>query len=148
MVETVRKRDVWEIFEAVEKAKGRTQKIKVLKTYQNEMYLRDVLQGTFDPNIQWNLPDGTPPYTPGNDGAPPPNSLMKLHMNFKFFIKGLAVSEDLPPVKRERMFIDMLESIHPKDAAILVSMVNKKKPEFDGLTEKLVKEALPDLIPN
>jgi len=148
VVETVRKRDVWEVFQAVEDAKGRQNKINTLRKHQDDMHVRDVLQGTFDPNIKWNLPAGTPPYTPASDGAPPPNSLMKLHMNFKYFIKGLRVSEELSSIRRERMFIDMLESIHPKDAQILVSMVNKKKPEFEGLTEKLIKEAIPDLIPN
>jgi hypothetical protein len=68
-------------------------------------------------------------------------------MKFKYFVKGLRESEELNPVRRERMFIDILETIPSKDAAILVSMVNKTKPEFDGLTKKLVQEALPDLIP-
>lgn len=148
MVETVRKRDVWEVFTEVQEAKTRKKKLEVLKKYENDMHVRDVLQGTFDPRIQWNLPGGTPPYTPANDDAPPLQSLMKLHLRFKFFVKGLAASEDLPSIKRERMFIDILETIHPKDAQIMVSMVNKQKPEYDGLTEKLVKEAMPDLIPS
>jgi len=148
VVETVRKRDVWEVFTEIEKAKTRKKKVDVLKKYENEMHVRDVLQGIFDDRIQWNLPLGTPPYTPGSDDAPPQSSLMKLHLRFKYFVKGLAASEDLPAIKRERMFIDILESIHPKDAEIMVSMVNKKKPEFDGLTIKLVKEAIPDLIPS
>jgi len=44
------------------------------------------------------------------------------------------------------MFIEICESVHPEDARILVSMINKKPP-VKGLTEKLVKEAYPDLIP-
>ena len=147
MVETVRKRDVWEVFTEIETAKTRKKKLETLKKYENEMHVRDVLQGTFDDRIQWNLPLGTPPYTPGSDDAPPQASLMKLHMRFKYFIKGLRACEELPAIKRERMFIDILETVHPKDAQILVSMVNKTKPEFDGLTKKLVQEALPDLIP-
>lgn len=147
MVETVRKRDVWEVFTEVQNAKTRKKKVETLQRYEDEMHIRDVLQGTFDERIEWNLPAGTPPYTPASDDAPPVQSLMKLHLRFKYFVKGLAASEELPAIKRERMFIDILETVHPKDAAILVSMVNKQKPEFDGLTEKLVKEALPDLIP-
>jgi len=147
MVETVRKLDVWEIFEEVTKISGRKKKIEFLRRFENMMPLRDVLQGTFDKNIEWKLPPGIPPYTPQVDGPPAPSSLLKQHLNFKYFISGLAACEQLTSVRRERLFIDILESIHPKDAEILVSMVNKKKPDVDGLTEKLVKEAFPDLIP-
>ena len=146
MVGTVRVKDVYEVFEAVASAKNRKAKLKILQE-NDRMPVRDVLQGTFDSRIQWNLPAGTPPYTPQAEGAPTPKTLLKEHLKFKYFVKGLRESEDLNNVTRERMFIDILETIPPKDAAILVSMVNKKKPDFDGLTEKLVKEAYPDLIP-
>ena len=146
MVATVRVKDVHEVFEAVASAKNRKAKLQVLQE-NNRMPVRDVLQGTFDSRIQWNLPTDTPPYTPQAEGAPSPRTLLKEHLKFKYFVRGLRESEDLSNVTRERMFIDILETIPPKDAQILVSMVNKKKPDFDGLTEKLVKEAYPDLIP-
>ena len=66
-------------------------------------------------------------------------------MNFKYYLKGLRDSEKLMGVKRERMFIDMLESIHPRDAELVCNMINKKPP-MKGITEKLVKEAFPDLL--
>ena len=146
MVETVRIKEVFEVFEAVQAAKGKKAKVKVLQD-NNIMPVRDVLQGTFDDRVQWNLPAGTPPYTPNSPDAPAPASLTREHMKFKYFVKGVRESEELNPIRRERMFIDILETIPSKDAEILVSMVNKTKPEFDGLTKKLVQEALPDLIP-
>ena len=109
------------------------------------MPVLDVLKGTFDNTIQWNLPDGTPPYTPNAEDAPSPSSLLKQHMNFKYFVKGLRESSSLPAVKRERMFIDMLESVSPQDASVVVSMINKKSP-YRGITKKLVQDAFPDLI--
>ena len=39
----------------------------------------------------------------------------------------------------------MLETVHPKDAELLVGMINKKMP-VKGVTKKLVQEAFPDLI--
>jgi hypothetical protein len=146
MANTPRPKDVFEVFEAVAAAKTRKAKVKILQD-NNRMPVRDVLQGTFDPRVQWNLPEGTPPYTPQADGPPPPNTLLKEHMKFKYFVKGNRTSDDLDSIRRERMFIDILESVHCKDAAIMVSMINKQKPEYEGLTEKLVKEAFPDLIP-
>ena len=60
-------------------------------------------------------------------------------------MKGLLESERLTPVKREKMFIDMCESVHPRDAEVLVAMINKNPP-IKGITKTLVREAFPDLI--
>jgi hypothetical protein len=139
------KLDVWEVFDRVSKTKSRKDKITLLRQH-NIMPVRDVLQGTYDPNIQWNLPGGTPPYTPNEVDAPSPSSIRRQHMKFKYFVKGLLQSDNLNKIKRERMFIDMLESVPPQEAEILINMINKNPP-VKGLTVKLVKEAFPDLIP-
>ena len=39
----------------------------------------------------------------------------------------------------------MLESVHPKDAELLIDMINKKTPE--GLSKPIVDEAFPGLLP-
>lgn len=143
MAVSARRLEVFEILEKVENAKTKQDKIAILQ--KNEiMPLLDVLRGTFDETIQWNLPGGTPPYTPNNPESPP-SSLLRQHRNFKYFVKGLRESNRLNPIRRERMFIDILEAIHPKDAELLVSMINKKSP-VKGLTKNLVKEAFPQLI--
>lgn len=136
-------KEIFEIIEEVVKSKSRTLKIKVLRE-NNIMPLRDVLQGTFDPNIQWNLPEGAPPFTE-NKPESCPSSLRRQHKFFKYFVKGLRESENLTKMKREKMFIDSLEAVHPKDAKIMLSMVSKKSPG-KGITKKLVEEAFPDLI--
>jgi len=134
---------VYEILEKAAKSKTRDEKIKILK--QNDiMPLLDVLKGTFDETIQWNLPAGPVPYTPSSEESHP-STLRKQHLNFKYFVKGLRESNRLTPVKRERMFIDMCESVHPRDAEVLVAMINKKSPQ-KGITKTLVKEAFPNLI--
>jgi len=135
---------VYEVLEEVAKKRSKKDKLQVLKEYGNMMPLRDVLQGTFDDRIQWNLPTGPVPYTP-TSAESPPNTLLKAHMNFKYFVKGLVESNRLTSVKREKMFIDMLESIHPRDAEVIVAMINKESP-MKGITKNLVKEAFPELI--
>lgn len=139
--------DVWEVLETFEKANTRKERVNILKEHTKHWALRDVLQGTFDDRVVWNLPSGAVPYTPEAEGAPTPSTLLKQHMNFKFFVKGVKSSDDLLNVKRERMFVDILESIDPRDAEILVAMINKKPPA-KGLTKKIVQEAMPDLIPD
>jgi hypothetical protein len=60
-------------------------------------------------------------------------------------VKGLMESERLSSVKREKLFLDMVETVHPRDAELIVTMINKQPP-MKGITKKLVTEAFPDLL--
>jgi len=140
-----RTREVYEVFEEFSKTKARKDKIAVLQKYSTAC-LKDVLRGIFDDRVQWNLPEGEPPYNPQREESVP-STLLKQHMNFKYLVRGIKTADELPPFKREKIFIDMLETVHPEDAKVLVSMINKKSP-VKGLTKKIVQEAYPKLIPN
>ena len=50
-----------EIFTKVNNAKVKEEKIKVLKQHDS-VPLRQILKGAFDPKIEWDLPEGIPPY--------------------------------------------------------------------------------------
>lgn len=139
----VNKLQVFEIIDKLEKVKTKSEQINVLKN-NDIMPLRDVLRGTFDDSIQWNLPDGEPPYTPSLPESAP-SSLLKQHLKFKYFVKGFKESDSLNKIRRERMFIDILESVHPKDAEILIAMINKKSPS-ESITKELIQTAFPGLI--
>ena len=131
---------VFEIFEKIEQEKSRPKRLDLIKSYSNVPAFKDVLRGTFDSGLVFNLPEGKPPYEP-NLPESVPSSLLKKHRDFGFFVKGFSKSDGMPAYKREKMFIQLLESIHPKDAEIVLSMVAKKSP-VKGITLKLVKEAL------
>lgn len=136
------KKHIFEVIEAAEKASKREEKIRALK--QNESWaLKDVLRATYDDSIQFLLPPGEPPYTANEEGSIP-STLLKQNVQFKFFIKG-GPGEKMLPVKRERIFINVLEAIHPEDAKLLIKMINKKSLG-KGITKKLVQEAFPGLI--
>ena len=143
MAITAIKYQVYETLDKVTKAKSRKDKVSILQNEQSNA-LRDVLRGTFDNVIQWNLPAGTVPYNPSSDESHP-TTLLREHMKFKYFVKGLRESERLTSVKREKLFLDMVETIHPRDAELIVTMINKKPP-MKGITKKLVTEAFPELI--
>ena len=49
------------------------------------------------------------------------------------------------PLKRENLFIGILEAVHPDDAKLLLAMKEKKLP-YSGLTPKIINEAFPELI--
>lgn len=140
MVENVSKY-VHEVLALVDKAAGKKEKIEILQKHDS-MVLKNILMGTFDDSVEWELPPGTPPYTPC-DGHNAPSNLTRQLGNLVYFVKGQ--KKDMLKIKREMMFIRLLESIHPEDAKIVLAMVAKKLP-VKGLTKALVKEAFPTLI--
>lgn len=133
---------IHEVLEDFEKIKSRTDKIQHLQKHDTSA-LRDVLRGTFDDSIVWLLPEGTPPYNPAAPESIPSN-LLKQSMKFTYFAKG-GKGDQIATAKRERIFLDVLESIHPKDALVLLKMKDKNPPA-KGLTKKLVQESFPKLI--
>ena len=132
----------FEIFEEVEKAKTKEDKAAILKQYDTPA-VKNVLVGTFDEAIEWNLPEGVPPYQPADERSTA-NSFTRQLDQLRYFVKG-SKGDDLVKMKRESMFIRLLESIHPKDAELVLKMVAKKTPA-KGLTKALVKEVFPNLI--
>jgi hypothetical protein len=142
MAYPTRAKEVYEIFEEFEKIKSRKDKVEFLRSINTNIAVRDICHGTFDQRIVWLLPKGPVPYTPNNESSYP-STLLKKHRDFQYFAKG-GPGTKLPAVKRENMFITLLESIHPKDAKLVEAMINKKNV-IKGLTKKIVQEAYPEL---
>lgn len=134
---------VFEILEKAAMAKTRADKIAVLQQHNECWALKDILRGSFDDSIDFNLPKGSVPYEPAAEQSHPSN-LLNQNKKFRFFIKG-GQGDSMPKVKREKIFLDMVETIHPKDAELVCAMVNKKL-KVKGVTKKLVQEAYPGLI--
>jgi hypothetical protein len=133
---------IYEIIEAANKASKKEERIKILR--ENESWgLKDVLRATYDDTIKFLLPPGVPPYTPNKEESIPSN-LVKQTTKFKYFVK-CPDAERMVGFKRERIFIDVLESVHPEDAKLLVKMINKESLG-ENITKDLVQEAFPGLI--
>jgi len=132
---------VYEVIEAVQETKSKKEKVEILKT-NNAAAVGDYLRGTYDATIKWNLPGGEPPYQPSEEHNAPSN-FMRKNVDLKWFVKG-GPGDKLPAYKREGMFIAMLEAIHPKDAELVINMINKKK--IAGITKATISEAFPNLI--
>ena len=138
-----RRRQVYEIFEEFSEAKNKEARLAVLEKYTRVGAFKDILRGTFDDNLVFNLPEGRPPYTP-NKPESVPSTLLMLHKRFGLFVLG-GDGDKLPAYRRENIFVQTLESIHPKDAELVINMTNKTPP-IKFLTKKLVQEAYPSLI--
>ena len=103
------------------------------------------IQLVFVDGIQLDLPAGAPPYKkldmPDNWGYNRlPRELKKMH----YFIKGS--SSKLTKAKKESMFIEMLESLSPQEAKLLIQ-IKDKKLEYKGITKRYVKKAFPEFFP-
>lgn len=133
-----------EILKMASAGKTKAEKINVLRTY-NTLALRNVLKGAFDDEIQFLLPEGTPPFKEANQHTPP-SSLRKQSPRFRYFVIG-GPGERMPRLKVEGMFIKLLEAIPPSEAKIVILMKDKQlEKEYKGITKALVQEAFPGLI--
>lgn len=139
-----RKLEVHEVFELLRKTKSKKEKVKILQD-NNSGALQDICRGVFDHRIVWKLPnESDPPYNPSTASSVPA-SLLKETAKLAFFVQG-GRGANLSQVRREQMFIQLLEGIHPEDAKIILKTIKKQPP--DGLTEASVREAFPNLLPD
>lgn len=135
---------VFEVFERTLQQPNTEAKVACLQQLGNNYAVRTILQGCFHPAVQFNIPNGAPPYSQ-QDGTQVETRLHYFAKKLDYFVVGSqrVVKND---TKRQLMFIEMLESVHPKDAEILINMKDKKPP-VKGITENLVRKAFPDLLP-
>jgi hypothetical protein len=128
-----------EIFTQVNNAKDKSLKIEVLRKHDSQG-LRQILKAAFDPKIVFDVPEGIPPYMAneapaGTDHTSLLDEVRKLYL----FIKG---GSTIPKIKKETLFIQMLEALHKDDAEVLINIKDKKlNLVYKGLTENVVKEA-------
>lgn len=131
-----------ETLNKISELKTRPERIEALRVNNNQVY-RQIFQYAYQPDIVWNLPEGDPPYKPceflDQEGRLY-TELRRLYL----FIKG--GNDNLKQLKREQLFIQLLESVAPEDAKLLLAMKDKKLP-YKTLDLKLIKEAIPDLLP-
>jgi hypothetical protein len=129
-----------EVLEEVSKAKTREDKREVLK--KNESWsLRALLQQNFHPQANWLIPAGAPPYNANQNSAD--TSLMFEAKKLEYYTNA---GNNLPMLKREAMFVSLLERLSPDEAEILIA-IKDQKLSYKGLTYKLVKDTWPDLLP-
>tara|TARA_R110001599_G_scaffold187393_1_gene381853 strand:+ start:448 stop:876 length:429 start_codon:yes stop_codon:yes gene_type:complete len=133
---------IHEVITLASNAKTKDEKITILRQNVSQG-LKDVLVGAYHSKVDWNLPNGVPPFEAAEERSVPTN-LLKQTRKFNDLIKG-GPGDTLPAFKRERIFIRLIEMVHPDDAELLLKMVAKKQLA-KGITKKLVEEAFPGLI--
>jgi hypothetical protein len=135
--------NVVETLEMVDEAKTRDEKREILKSRDNYA-TRALLQLNFHPDVSWHIPRGSPPYTPSQDADSTEGSIHFEVKKLNYFVKG--GGHDLSMLKRESMFVQLLERVAAKDAKLLIS-VKDQNLSYKGLSYKLVRDVWPDLLP-
>jgi len=137
-------RSIPAIFEEIASANSFEARQKVLKDNESNP-LKDLLRYAFHPDIKFALPDGDPPYK--CIGSPDEYNPTYLYPNIKKFYLYIEGGHDgLTPLRREQLFVNMLEGLHPAEAKVVLQ-VKDKKLKFRGLTYKLVKTTFPEILP-
>ena len=138
-----------EMFTKINNKKDRPGKIKILQQYDTQG-LRMVLKAAFDPKIVWLVPEGDVPYI-SND-APEGTEHTRLEQQARTLQNYVGVKQDncavnpaapqINSMKREMLFIQLLEGLSAGEAEVLVAVKNKTlNKSYKGLNASTVKEA-------
>lgn len=124
-------------------AEQKTKKERILKLQElGSPVVQLLLKYAFDPNIKFLLPEGNPPYKPC-EYLDQEGRLYSEAKKLYLFVEG--GNEHLTKLRRESLFIQLIESVDKNDAELLCCIKDKKTP-FKTLTKDIVKEAFPNLF--
>jgi len=134
---------VHEVLELVDQQRSKAKKIDILREYADDA-LKSILIWNFDPTAISVLPEGHVPYKEnevpvGTDHT----SLRREWKNLYHFVKG--GNDRLSAIRRETMFIQLLEGLHPQEAKIICLVKDKNLESEYKITYDMVVQAYPDI---
>ena len=160
---------VFEILDLASAQNTNAKKVEVLKNYEHDC-VKMVLIWNFDSSVVSLLPPGEVPYgetnaqttfagtlsdniakeAAGGESATGQDldgrnktTLRREYRNFYHYVQG--GNNSLSTVRREMMFIDLLQGLHPKEAEILVLVKDKDLETKYNISFDNVKQAYPDI---
>ena len=162
---------VYEILNVVSKERTKARKVEALRKF-NDAATKVVLIWNFDESVVSLLPPGDVPYAGTdeqnsfkgtlsekvNDAVSKMNelgsnslgsqdqgksSIRKEYERFYNFVKG--GNDGLSSLRRETMFINVLQGLHPLEAEILILTKDKRLGEKYNITKEIVAEAYPEI---
>ena len=132
-----------EVLQKVSNAKTKKEKIKLLQEF-NTNALRMLLIINFDDSVVSMLPPGNVPYTPNEAPEGTEHTILEKEARLlhHFFKGGSNVSQ----VKREQMFVQMLEGLNSGEAEALIKAKDKQIGKRWKITKATVSEAFPSIV--
>jgi Family of unknown function (DUF6433) len=163
---------VFEILNVAAKQKSNAKKVEALQKYAHPC-LKTLFIWNFDETIQSALPPGDVPYSAVNEmdsfkgtlsekiadavdkmeelgtnslGSQDQgrSSIRKEYQKFYNFVKG--GNDSLSSLRRETMFINLLQGLHPLEAEIVCLVKDKKLETKYNINKDVVSQAFPDII--
>ena len=134
---------IHEILDLVGEQRTKAKRVEILQEYRDDS-LTAILIWNFDDRVQAAVPDGQVPYKENEVPVGTDHTSLRREWRQLFhFVKG--GNSTLSSLRRETMFIQMLEGLHPKEAEIIFLVKDKKLTAVYKLTYDVVKEAYPDI---
>ena len=135
---------VSELFKAVHGKKDKGGKRELLSQYKRDD-VKALLIWNFDKEIKSAIPEGEVPYkkneAPINSGGH--TRLVHEWRTLYNYIRG--GNDQLSQMKRETMFIQLLESLHESEAELLMLVKDKKLQSKYRITRALVEEVFDEI---
>ena len=132
-----------EVLRKVSNAKTKQEKINLLRKH-NSNALRQLLIINFDDSVVSEMPEGEVPYTP-ND-APAGTDHTHLEHEYKGLYRFFKGGAKLPSLKRESMFVQLLEGLHADEAELLCLVKDGQlSNKYKRITKAVVSEAFPQI---
>jgi hypothetical protein len=133
-----------EILKAASEQPTKAERVAYLKANQSPA-LKKILGFAYDPVIEWLLPETSPPYTPLPKESDAQNVLFADIRKLNIFVNHNDYTS-LTPLKRESQYIQLLESVDPDDAKLLIALKNRRMPgDASNITKEVVIEAFPTI---
>ncbi len=163
----------FEVLDLVSKQRSKAKKIEVLRKYEH-VSLKVLFIWNFDDSVVSMLPEGEVPYSGyeeqttssgtlttkiseevrkmhntgsfsmGSSDKQGHTTIRREYKNFYHFVKG--GNNGLNNIRRETMFINILEGLHPLEAEIICLVKDKKLSDKYKITKELISEAYPDMV--
>ena len=162
----------FEVLDLVSRQRTKAKKIEVLKRYEDPS-LKAILIWNFDISLVSVLPEGEVTYTGYDEqntysggvsgkiseevrsmhaqgnfslGVSDGQGHTTIRREFKHFYRFIRGGDDgLNNLRRESMFINILEGLHPLEAEIVILCKDKRLGEVYKITQDVVAQAYPDI---
>ena len=136
---------VSELFRAVHGAKTKDKKIALLKQHIRDD-VKAILIWNFDKGIESAVPEGEVPYKKNDspEGTAGHTRLVHEWRTLYNFVRG--GNDKLSNMRRETLFVQLLESLHQDEAEIVVLAKDKDLQSKYRITRNVVEEAYPDVV--
>ena len=163
----------FEVFDLASNQRSKVKKIEVLKKYE-DLSLKQLFKWNFDSTIVSVLPEGEVPYSGYDDqttysgtlttrineevrrmhevgsfslGASDKEGHTTIRREAKHFYRFVRGGDDaMNAIRRETMFINILEGLHPLEAEIIVLVKDGKLEDRYKITKDVVATAYPDIV--